>query len=326
VSAQKVHTLTVDAGKVGQRVDLFIGEALGLSRAKLKRLFEEGAVRVDGRPAKKGLLVAAGQQITVAWEEETREAVPDAGFPLGVLHEDAALVAVDKPAGRPSHPLRPGETGTVANALVARYPECAQASEDPREGGLCHRLDIETSGVLLAARTREAWHAMRTAFGGRAVDKRYLALVTGPLAEEGEIELPLRHHPRHPDRVEPALPGAEGAREAHSRFRVLAREGEYSVVEVQILTGVLHQVRAHLAGVGAPLVGDTLYGGREEPGLPRFFLHASSLGFTHPVTGKELHVKSPLPSDLQAVLQRHALPLPLGEGRGEGCAATRPSP
>lgn len=316
MSVDNVHTLTVDAAKAGQRVDLFVGEALGLSRAKLKRLFEEGAVKVNGRAAKKGLLVTAGQRISVEYEEETREAVPDAGFPLVVLYEDAAVVAVDKPAGRPSHPLRPGETGTVANALVARYPECATASEDSREGGLCHRLDIETSGVLLAARTREAWHTLRAAFGGRGVDKRYLALVTGPLAEEGDIELPLRHHPRHPDRVEPAVDGAEGAREAHSLFRVLGRSGEYSLVEVRIFTGVLHQVRAHMAGVGAPLVGDTLYGGREEPGLSRFFLHAQSLGFTHPVTGKAVHVESPVPAELTAVLQKHGLTPP----------ATRPSP
>jgi 23S rRNA pseudouridine1911/1915/1917 synthase len=316
VSEKKVHTLTVDAAKAGQRVDLFVGEALGLSRAKLKHLFEEGAVRVNGRPAKKGLLVAAGQSITAEYEEQTREAVPDADFPLVVLYEDEALVAVDKPAGRPSHPLRPGETGTVANALVARYPECAGAAEDSREGGLCHRLDIETSGVLLAARTREAWQALRSAFGGRGVDKRYLGLVTGPLADEGDIELPLRHHPRHPDRVEPALSDTEGAREAHSSFKVLGRAGEYSLVEVRIFTGVLHQVRAHMAGVGAPLVGDTLYGGREEPGLSRFFLHAQSLGFTHPVTGTVVHVESPVPSELTEVLQKHGLSLP----------ATRPSP
>ncbi|MFL5343562.1 MAG: RluA family pseudouridine synthase [Hyalangium sp.] len=314
MSAEKVHTLLVDAAKAGQRVDLFVGEALGLSRAKLKRLFEEGAVKVNGRPAKKGLLVTGGQSITVEYEEETREAVPDEGFPLRVLYEDSALVAVDKPAGRPSHPLRPGETGTVANALVARYPECASASEDSREGGLCHRLDIETSGVLVAARTREAWQAMRSAFGGRGVDKRYLALVTGPLAEEGEIEVPLRHHPRHPDRVEPAMPGEEGAREAHSLFQVLGRSGEYSLVEVRILTGVLHQVRAHMAGVGAPLVGDMLYGGREEPGLSRFFLHAQSLEFTHPVTGKKVRVESPVPAELTEVIQKHGLSL------------TRPSP
>ncbi|EAU66959.1 ribosomal large subunit pseudouridine synthase D [Stigmatella aurantiaca DW4/3-1] len=264
-------------------------------------------MRVNGRAVKKGLLVSAGQHILVEWEEETREAVPDTGFPLVVLHEDAALVVVDKPAGRPSHPLKPGETGTVANALIARYPECAQASEDAREGGLCHRLDIETSGVLLAARTREAWQRLRTAFSGREVDKHYVALVTGPLADEGEIEIPLRHHPRHPDRVEPALPGEEGAREAHSLFQVQARSGDFSLVEVRILTGVLHQVRAHLAGIGAPLVGDSLYGGREEPGLSRFFLHARALGFTHPETGQRLQVESPLPQELAEVLRHHGL-------------------
>ena len=301
------HTLTVQEDKAGQRVDLFIGEALGLSRARLKRLFDAGAVKVEGRAAKKGLLVAVGQRVSVVVPEERREVVPEPGAPLSVLREDATLLFVDKPAGMPSHPLQPGETGTLANALVGRYPETAEASEDEREGGLCHRLDIETSGVMVAARTREAWTAVREAFGGREVDKRYWALVTGPLADEGEIELPLRHHPRHPDRVEPALEGGEGAREAHSEFRVLGREGEYSLVEVRISTGVLHQVRAHLAAVGAPIVGDTLYGGREEPGLTRFFLHARALALAHPVTHQQVRVDSPLPPELLAVLEHHAL-------------------
>ena len=305
------HTLVVAEDKVGQRVDLFIGEALGLSRARLKKLFDAGAVRVEGRVAKKGLLVAAGQRIQVVVPEERREVVPEPDAPLVLLHEDDTLVFLDKPAGTPSHPLQPGETGTVANALVGRHPECLGASEDEREGGLCHRLDIETSGVLVAARTREAWTAVREAFGGRSVDKRYWALVTGPLADEGEIDLPLRHHPRHPDRVEPAVEGGEGAREAHSEFRVLAREGEYSFVEVRISTGVLHQVRAHLAAVGAPIVGDALYEGREEPGLGRFFLHARALGLTHPVTRQPLHVESPLPPELLAVLERHGLSAPV---------------
>ncbi|MCP3097727.1 RluA family pseudouridine synthase [Myxococcus sp. K15C18031901] len=310
MSAPKLHTFAVAADKAGQRVDLFVGDALSLSRARLKRLFEAGAVKVNGRPAKKGLLVAAGQQVAVELEEETREAVPDEDFPLVVLHEDAALLFVDKPAGKPSHPLQSGETGTVANALVARFPECAQASVDPREGGLCHRLDVETSGVLVAARTRAAWTTVRDAFGERAVDKRYLALVTGPLADEGDIDLPLRHHPRHPDRVEPAPHGAEDAREAVSRFRVLERTGEYSLVEVRIFTGVLHQVRAHLAGIGAPIVGDTLYGGREAPELGRFFLHARALGLAHPETKRPMHVTSPLPPELRGELERLGLRVP----------------
>lgn len=308
--------LFVEPTGEGERLDVWVAKALGLSRAQVKAIAEGSGIRVDGRRAKRGDRVTAGSKVTLEWEETSLAAVPSpltsSGTPLElvVLFEDAALIAIDKPARVPSHPLRPGETGTVANALVARFPEVASASDDPREGGLCHRLDVETSGVLLAARTREAWSAMRDAFGRRAVDKRYWALVTGPLADEGDIDLPLRHAPRHPDRVEPVIGGGDDAREAISRFRVLARQGIHSLVEVQILTGVLHQVRAHLAAIGAPLVGDTRYGGRAEPPLDRFFLHARSLGFTHPATDAPVTVESPLPPELVAHLARIDLPAP----------------
>ncbi len=298
------HELKVEPASQGKRLDLFVGEALSLSRARVKELFELDAVRVEGRRARKGQMVEAGQTVTVK-EPEVRSsaAAPEQGAALTVLHEDPALLFLDKPAGVPSHPLKPGEQGTVANALVARYPECALASEDSREGGLCHRLDIGTSGVLLAARSRTAWTAVRALFSERRVDKRYWALVTGPLVGRGEIDLPLRHHPRHPDRVEPASDGGPDAREAVSLFEVLARSGEYALVEVQILTGVLHQVRAHLAAIGAPLVGDELYGGRPEQGLNRFFLHARTLALPHPETGERLQVESPLPPELEAMLR-----------------------
>jgi 23S rRNA pseudouridine1911/1915/1917 synthase len=295
-------TLVVEAPQSGQRLDLFVGQALGLSRAKLKSLFEEGGVRVDGRKAKKGQLIASSQTVEVDWEEQSVTPVASSDVALTVLYEDEALVAVDKPAGAPAHPLRPGETGTVVNALVARYPECAQASLDEREGGLCHRLDVETSGVLLAARTREAWSKMREAFSGREIDKRYVALVSGPLVDEGEIDLPLRHDARHSEKMEAAVDETDGARAAHSLFKVLARRGEWSLVEVKIITGVHHQIRAHLAAIGAPIAQDPTYGGREVPELKRFFLHARSLGFTHPLTGKNIQVESPLAPELVSVL------------------------
>jgi 23S rRNA pseudouridine1911/1915/1917 synthase len=304
--------LEVPPGAAGRRVDLFVSDAMGLSRAKVKRLFEEGAVRVDGRPARKGDLLKAGQRVEVAGgaAQEGPALVPEPQAPLSVLHEDEALVFCDKPSGRPSHPLQPGETGTVANALVARYPECAAASEDPREGGLCHRLDTGTSGVLLAARTRAAWEAMREAFsvdgGGGGVDKRYWAAVTGPIADEGEIDLPLRHHK---DRVEPAVDGA-GARPARSDFRVLSRSGDAALVEVRIHTGVLHQVRAHLAAIGAPVLGDAAYGGRPHPSMGRLFLHARSLEVAHPTARRKLRVRSPLPPELQAALGALGLEAP----------------
>jgi 23S rRNA pseudouridine1911/1915/1917 synthase len=292
------HELVVPAEAAGQRVDVFVGERLSLSRNRLKALFEADAVRVDGRKVKKGLSLSAGQKVLVELEDVAVGAVADASLALTVLFEDDALIAVDKPAGVPSQPLEPGETGTVANALVARWPALSAVGDDPREAGLCHRLDVETSGVLLAAKTKEAWATMRAAFSeAGGVDKRYLALVRGPIADEGEIDLPLVHAGDH---VRPAFSGDE-ARPARSSFVVLQRHGAASLVEVRLFTGVLHQVRAHLAAIGAPIVGDTRYGGRAHPGLERFFLHAASLTFTHPLSGRTLRIESALPEALARV-------------------------
>jgi 23S rRNA pseudouridine1911/1915/1917 synthase len=293
------HTLAVDAEAAGERVDLFVGKKLELSRAKLKALFEGGFVRVDGKRVKKGHTVAAGQRVDVELAEEgPRAPVPQPELPLKVLREDGALVFVDKPAGVPVHPLQPGEKGTVANALVARYPELPEASVDPREAGLVHRLDVETSGVLLAARDRDTWNDLRAQFsGGDEAVKLYLALVHGPIADDGEIELALE---QHGERVKPSFDG----RPARSTFRVLARDGERSLVEVRIYTGVMHQVRAHLAAIGAPIVGDTLYGGPAEPRLHRFFLHAASLEVRDPRSGTRVRVQSDLPDELRVLAPR----------------------
>jgi 23S rRNA pseudouridine1911/1915/1917 synthase len=302
--------LVVDAPSAGSRVDAYLVRALGLSRAKVKALFEARAVRIQGRAAKKGQMLSAGDAVKVELREVAAGVVAQPEAPLRFLHEDDALIFVDKPAGWPSHPLEPNETGTVGNALIARHPECEQASLDPRECGLCHRLDAETSGVLLAARTRDAWTAMRAAFSKREVDKRYWAVVTGPIADQGEVTLPLRHHPRRTDRVEPAASGGPGTREALTTFQVLSRAGEASLLEAKIETGVLHQVRAHLAAIGAPILGDPLYGGRADPELKRFFLHARALGVRHPSTGLSLSVSSPLPPELVNALARLGLAAP----------------
>ena len=302
------HAIEVSPAAAGRRLDLAVGEALGLSRAQVKALFESGAVRVRGRRPRKGERAEAGMVVEVEVPEEAPALVAQPELALRVLHEDAHLVAVDKAPGMPSHPLRPGETGTVANALVARYPECAAAGEDPREGGLVHRLDLETSGVLLAARDRATWDAVRALFTTRAVDKRYWALTAGPIAEQGVIDLPLRH--RGEARMEPAADGGEPGREAVTEVRVLARQGDLALVEVRILTGVQHQIRAHLAAIGAPVMGDALYGGRPCPGLPRIFLHAHALGLVHPASGETLRVESPLPVDLRDALARVGLAAP----------------
>ena len=291
------RSLEVPADAAGIRIDVWLAAALALPRARVKQLLEQGAVRIGGRAPRKGDRAVAGARVEVTLESVDPRPVPQPELPLHVLHLDDQLIALDKPAGIPSHPLEPGERGTVVNALVARHPECVSASADPREGGLVHRLDTLTSGVLLAARTPAAWRAVREAFAGRKVDKRYLAVVTGPVADAGEIDLPLRHRGDH---VEPAPAG--GGREALSEFRVLSRAGDAALLEVRIHTGVLHQIRAHLAAIGAPVLGDTPYGGRAQPGLGRFFLHAASLGLTHPATGLPLTVRAPLPPELRSIL------------------------
>jgi 23S rRNA pseudouridine1911/1915/1917 synthase len=311
------HTTTVESGDHDKRIDLFVGSWLTLSRAQQKALFDAQAVRVNGRKVKKGMAVKAGDSIEVDYEKPSTEVTAEGS--LEVLYEDADLVFVNKPAGVPVQPLGQGETGTIANALLMRFPEMREVGDDPREAGLCHRLDIETSGVLLAAKNRTSWLAMREAFGAeRQIEKHYLALVTGPLAEQGSIEIPLAHRGNH---VRPVF-GDEKSRPALTEYVTLRQTGRFSFVDVTLVTGVLHQVRAHLAAVGAPLLGDVLYEGEIWPGLSRFFLHAHSLAVTHPTSHAILKIEAPLPQELQRVyveifgaVQNRALPVQTSEAR-----------
>jgi 23S rRNA pseudouridine1911/1915/1917 synthase len=298
-------------GHAPVRLDKALVELLGLSRARAKKLLDDDAVRVNGRRSRKGVNVSGGDTIEVV---EGAEAVSDPRAPpvpqpelvVRVAYQDASLVVLDKPAGMPSHPLLPDERGTAANFLAAHFPECVQANaEEPREAGLVHRLDVETSGLLAAARTPEAHAALRAAFAARTVDKRYTALCSGPLADEGEIELPLAHAPNDKRKMV-ALGSSEQAqklkaREAHTEFKVLARKGDFSLLQVRIDTGVMHQIRVHLSAIGAPIVGDTLYGGPALAGLSRHFLHAARLGVTSPATQQLVQLESPLPQELQSV-------------------------
>jgi 23S rRNA pseudouridine1911/1915/1917 synthase len=290
----------------GTRLDRFLADASGLSRARVKAAFEAGDVWVDGRRAKKGDRVVPGSEIVLREPSGDTSPVPQPELPLEVLLEDPAFLILNKPAGQPSHPLEPGERGTLANALAARYPECARAGEEAREGGLAHRLDVETSGAMVAARTPQAFRALRSAFSSRTVLKIYLALVGGAAGEGGEIDLPIAHHPKNPRKMIACADPGEAqrlrARPALTRYRVLERLGDFALLEAQIPTGVMHQIRVHLAAVGAPVAGDATYGGPSLPGLGRQFLHAATLGFPHPVHGAEVRVSAPLPAELEQIL------------------------
>ena len=292
-------TLSVGAGAV--RLDTFLRGALpAMSRRLVRRLIAEGAVCVNGRPAAKGVRVAPGDRVTLPDLPAT--ITPEPGLALAVLHEDDALVALDKPGGIPGHALDPRQRGTAAAFLLARYPEMADVG-DPLAPGLVHRLDSGTSGLLVAARTRAAHCALRAALRARAVEKRYLAWVAGDASalDGARVALPLAHDPRDRRRMLPATAGVR-AWPAETRLAIVAAGRERSLVEATILTGVTHQVRVHLAARGHPVLGDVLYGGAPA-GLPRgrHALHAAGLTLPHPTDGRPLSLSALLPADLAAL-------------------------
>ena len=279
------HELTVDEAGSGKRIDLFVGEALSLSRAKLKALFEEGRVKLNGKKTKKGMLVVRGDRLQVE-VPDARGLTPDDALPLRTLHVDEALVFIDKPAGVPSQPLKPGETGTIANALVARFPEMLELGDDEREAGLVHRLDKETSGVTVFGKHARATSWLAAAFREGRVVKEYVALVGPGLPAEGVIDLPLSRDPSRPGRWR-ASRQANGL-SALTQFTRLAEEAGRVRVALHPRTGRTHQLRAHLTALGFPIVGDRLYGG---PAGPRCLLHARRLEL------EGLVLESPLPAD-----------------------------
>lgn len=293
----------------GVRLDQFVTRHLApLGRRRVAAIIAAGAVRVNGRRPRKGERLWAGDRVEIA------AAVLACGAPVGqpeldvaILYDDGVLIAVDKPMGMASVALRNTDRGTVANFLLGYAPETARAGPTSLDGGLVHRLDTATSGVLLAARTPEAWAAVRAQFRGHTVDKRYLAVADGDIRAAGARRDPIAHHPRRAAAMivcaDSARANALGARPALTRFRPLERWREATLIEVSITTGVRHQIRAHLAAAGHPLRGDALYGGSI---APRLMLHASSLGLRHPTTGATLHIASPLPATVRAaVAARH---------------------
>ena len=294
------------------RADLFVREMFpGCGRRELVRVFQAGGVRVNGRVASKGQRLVAGDEIEVTEAPHPvtdRAPLAQAELPLSVLYEDDSLLAVNKLPGQPTHPLVAAELGTLANAVVARYPECLRASPDVREAGAAHRLDAWTSGVLVFAREPGAWRSLRDQFGAGRVQKDYLALVAGFVAEVIEITAPLA---RRKTRVI-AGGGSVDSLPAHTVVTCVERyphEG-LSLVTCTCTTGRMHQVRAHLAYAGLPVIGDPTYGIAAAPALcapPGYFLHARRIAFRHPVTGAPVEVQAPLPSERAQLLERLAV-------------------
>jgi 23S rRNA pseudouridine1911/1915/1917 synthase len=286
--------LTIDVtDRVDKALARFFPDA---GRRQLAQLFDDGAVRVNGKRAKKGDRVAIGDTVELRREPVSGEALrpaPDPDVPLVILVERSELVVVAKSAGIPSQPLRAGELGTVANAIAFRYPECVAIGDDPRDGGLVHRLDIGTSGALVVARTLETYHALREAFGAGQISKQYLAITDGhPVARECDAPLAQRGK-----RV--AVDVAEGLA-AYTQLEIERSSPDHALVRCIAQTGRMHQVRAHLAHLGAPITGDTLYGGAVLAGHTGFFLHAVTI--TLPLHDGKLTIEAPIPDRFDSAL------------------------
>lgn len=305
--------VTVPLESAGERFDRFVARAAGISRQQAMELLDRGAVRVGRRRPKKGERVEAGAVLTIE-KPGSAVPVPQPELPLTVLFEDPHLLALDKPAGISMHPLSPGERDTLANAVLARFPDVLGASDEERCPGLLHRLDRETSGVVLWARTREAFEHLRGQFDRRTVRKRYLALVEGEVEGEGEIVLPLAHDPASRRRMlatpYPADAEKLHAREAITRYRAISRGPSATLLEVEIPTGVRHQIRAHCAFAGHPVIGDALYGAAPVYDFPRHWLHAASIRFEHPLDASMVTVDSPLAPELLDVLRTEGIEPP----------------
>ncbi len=302
---------TVPDSLAGIRLDKVAAQlAEGLSRARVKKAIDEGAVRVNGRKLPKGAIVDKGDVIAIDLGEVADPDAPCVGVPtasLVVRLETPQLLVVDKPAKEPTAPLRPGETGTLANALLGHFPELAGIGYGPREPGIVHRLDTDTSGLVIVARNAEAFEALRFALKDDRIEKSYLLIChEAGLADTGSIEFPITNHPKDQRRVYACVHPRDvmryAPRQASTTYEVLARKGEFALARVKVARALRHQIRAHFEAIGHPLVGDWLYGGPIVESLGRHALHAERITFHGSAEIPPFDVESPLPAELKRLV------------------------
>jgi 23S rRNA pseudouridine1911/1915/1917 synthase len=309
-----VTQLHVPDAAAGRRLDSFLAELPEIgSRAVAERLVNAGGVLVDGRTRPKSHKLAGGEELEFEPPAAPTSALEPQEMDLTVPYEDEHLLVVDKPAGLVVHPAPGHAQETLVHGLLAYDIEGGDERERP---GIVHRLDRDTSGLLVVARSPEAHRRLQELVQSRGLTREYLALVVGrPRSRKGTIDAPIGRDRRHPERVST---DTDAPREATTDFAVERALPHSSLLRVRLRTGRTHQIRVHLEAIGHPIVGDPVYAGRapaETYGLQRQFLHAERLAFDHPVTGGRVDVRSPLPDDLVAALER-------AERRGGSSTAT----
>ena len=320
------RSFTVPADAEGTRLDRFLVSVIGdRSRSQIQRLIDDGHVQVGGRPGKSNQAVRAGQSVAIEIPEPVDPAPQAEALPLRIVYQDSDLVVVDKPAGMVVHPAAGHDSGTLVNALLHHVTDLSGIGGEKRPG-IVHRLDRGTSGLMVVAKNDRAHDELARQFHDREVDKEYVALVWGVVQAGRRIDAPIGRDPAQRKKM-----SARARRSRSAVTRIVSADvlnPALTLARVAIHTGRTHQIRVHLSAIGHPVVGDSLYGGvrRRVPGdvravthLERPFLHAVRLAFTHPADGRRMEFESPLPEDLQRVLDEL-----LGQGENDGLPRPRP--
>lgn len=300
---KKTYYLEVRESEAGQRLDLWLAQKIPeLTRSQAKKLIEEGLVQVEGRVSKPAYKIGAGEKVVVQVPPPERlELVPEE-VPFEILYQDRDLAVIVKPPGVVVHPAAGHFQGTLVHGLLKRLKDLSGIGGKLRPG-IVHRLDKETSGLMVVAKNDPAHLALTRLFKSREIEKWYLALVHGvPEPRAGFIEVPVGRHPVHRKKM---LAGAPQGREAKTFYRVREAFSKTALLEVRPYTGRTHQIRVHLSFIGHPILGDPLYGGRrpQGPKAPRTMLHAWRLKFRHPLKDEVLAFEAPLPPDFKALLE-----------------------
>lgn len=305
-------TFTVDQASVDSRLDTYLASQIShWSRARLQRLIDNEDVLVNGKSVKSSYRLRAGDEIEVELISAPIESFTPENIPLDVVYEDDVLLVINKPASLVVHPAAGIHSGTLANALAFHFQNLPSATGSARPG-IVHRLDRDTSGLMVVAKTESSMENLADQFRDRTVFKSYVALVHGHLeSESGLVDQPLARDPGNRTR----MAVVRGGRNAVSLYKVRRRYQRFTLVDVEIKTGRTHQIRVHLAWLKHPVVGDESYGGgrdnmiqdahlrAEVRNLGRHFLHAEELGFNHPTTGERMKFKAPLPPELSSLLE-----------------------
>jgi 23S rRNA pseudouridine1911/1915/1917 synthase len=316
--AQRTIHITVPSGIEPERVDRYLGSHrdVGLSRTGIQKLIQTGLILLDGKTINVKHLVTGGESITISIPEEPPTILTGEDIPLDIVFEDDYLAVVNKPTGMVTHPGVGNRSGTLVNALIHHIGRLAEGKA-PHRPGIVHRLDKDTSGLLVIARTDDVYNSLQEALKRREVTRTYLALVCGHMSEdEGTIDLPIGRSLK--DRKKMSVTHVD-SREAVTRYRVVDRFRSYDLLDVNLLTGRTHQIRVHFSHLGHPVFGDGDYGGREKwhrglfgperplakkllDAISHQALHARKLEFVHPVTTQPMSFEAPPPGDFQTVL------------------------